>query len=653
MRKIYFYLWSLLLMIGVTSAAQTTISSMSDFNNNTTYTIKSVNRGFLFYDASISSTNIASSSRTSTVNESPTGNIDATGEQFAFLRTNNTPAGKCYLYSVGAGKFVCRGTSNKADAYNLTLTNQVSTNCLVSYEAAGRGNTTGGKVLVLHEGNSKYIINITAYSSHSGIRVAHYDKTDGDDGNLMTITAVNMNASARLADALLAIKQLEAAPESEITAARGKLALAGKVGYPSTASTEYLELQALLDEGYPSSTELSTALANYYACTDVVLPEDGKAYTLTSKHMNGKYMYFYWNGSRVTTAERGENGTAELDMSAKFICRKVTSGNNATYTFTNNAGKYLAWFDNTTNNNTGYTDSYASRSPFQLIKFTKDAAGNHVLCSSNEDIFGYLGMMGKKSDLSNAYFILQPIANTLNCDALPYVDIEGTNNNTYRSSAIMFEETDYPNTPTLNATDLTDDGGNALRLATFSAPFPTILPEGVTAYYASSYTDGAVTLTEAASTAGACLPANQGFVLASTNAEMGSATMVPAASETAVTISDNKLGHSAGADKDLSTLGSDVAPFILTAVDGHVAFYALDDSDATLGMNKAYLALTSTGEGTLQTVKMDFGHTTTGITGATTNDLLTGKTYDLSGRVVTECSKAGIYIRNGRKFIVK
>ena len=648
-------------MIGATAAsAQTTISSMSDFNNNTTYTIKSVNRGFLFYDANISATDIVSSSRNgSTSNVSPSGNINATGEQFAFLRTNNTPAGKCYLYSVGAGKFVCRGTSTtNANANNLTLTDQVSANCLVSFEPSYEEGATQ-KVLVLYEGGNKYVINITAYTSYNGIRVASYANTVGDDGNRMTITAVNTNASSQLASALEKIMRLEPASASDIADAREKLAKAGKVGYPSTTSSVYTALKNCLDGGSPSSYDLSTALTNYYNYTDVVLPEDGKAYTFTFKHMDGTRTYLYWNGSKVTSDVLGSG--QGLPETAKFICRKVTVSGSTKYMFVNNAGKYLVWWgghtntnanaDNAYESNNGFTSAYDSgKNLFQIIKFT-NSGNDHVECT-NEDLLGCVGLKGKRSGSDpESYFILKNTAGDAVASSLLFVD-KTTTDADYRTCAVMIEEATYPNNVTLNGTDLTDESGNSLRLATFSAPFPTILPEGVTAYYASSYAGGTVTLREAASTAGDYLPANEGFILATIDAEKGSVMMVPAASETAVTtISGNKLGHSAGADKDLSTLGSEVTPFILTAVERHVAFYALNDSDVTLGMNKAYLALPSTG--TLQTVKMDFGHTTTGITDATANDLLTGKTYDLSGRVVKDCSKAGIYIRNGRKFIVK
>ena len=516
-------------------------------------------------------------------------------------------------------------------------------------------------MLVLYEGGNKYVINITASTSYNGIRVASYAKTDGDAGNRMTITAVNTNASSQLASALEKIMRLEPASASDIADAREKLAKAGKVGYPSTTSSVYTALKNCLDGGSPSSYDLSTALTNYYNETNVVLPEDGKAYTFTFKHMDGTRTYLYWNGSKITSNVLGNN--EELPEEAKFICRSVPVSGSTKYMFVNNAGKYLVWWGGHTNtnanadgayeSNNGFTSAYDSgKNLFQIIKFT-NSGNSHVECT-NEDLLGCVGLKGKRTgDDPESYFILKNTAGDAVASSLLFVD-KTTTDADYRTCAVMIEEATYPNNVTLNGTDLTDESGNSLRLATFSAPFPTILPDGVTAYYASSYANGTVTLTEAASTAGNYLPANEGFILATIDAEKGSAMMVPAASETATsTISGNKLGHSAGAAKNLRTLENNMTPFILTAVGNHVAFYALDTtgSDVTLGMNKAYLALPSTG--TLKTVKMDFGHTTTGITDATANDLLTGKTYDLSGRVVKDCSKAGIYIRNGRKFIVK
>ena len=50
---------------------------------------------------------------------------------------------------------------------------------------------------------------------------------------------------------------------------------------------------------------------------------------------------------------------------------------------------------------------------------------------------------------------------------------------------------------------------------------------------------------------------------------------------------------------------------------------------------------------------MNFNHTTTGIEAVSPAAQQDGPIYDLSGRRVSHMSKGGIYIRNGKKILVK
>lgn len=138
------------------------------------------------------------------------------------------------------------------------------------------------------------------------------------------------------------------------------------------------------------------------------------------------------------------------------------------------------------------------------------------------------------------------------------------------------------------------------------------------------------------------IPANEGVILTS---ETGaSVTMVPAADETAATISDNKLGHSAGAAKTL-TAGE---VYILANGTSGTAFYPCQDGN--LAMNKAYLLGNNGGKA----ITMNFDNTVTAINGITTNAAnAQAPIYDLSGRRVMSAAKSGLYIQNGKKFIVK
>ena len=121
-------------------------------------------------------------------------------------------------------------------------------------------------------------------------------------------------------------------------------------------------------------------------------------------------------------------------------------------------------------------------------------------------------------------------------------------------------------------------------MATFSAPFPTVVPEGVTAYYATKDNED-VTL-NAISKRNA-IPANTGVILVTK--QNGDAVMLPAAGETAAAISTNLLGHSAGADKEMAGVSN---AYLLTDGVQGIGFYRC--SGGTLSRNKAYLQLEST-----------------------------------------------------------
>ena len=83
-----------------------------------------------------------------------------------------------------------------------------------------------------------------------------------------------------------------------------------------------------------------------------------------------------------------------------------------------------------------------------------------------------------------------------------------------------------------------------------------------------------------------------------------------------------------------------------------VGFYKLNSTDRTIKGGRAYYTVPA-GEAT-QAVAFLFDNTVTSIDAI--KDALNeakGAIYDLSGRKVTNAVKGGIYIKNGKKFIVK
>lgn len=106
------------------------------------------------------------------------------------------------------------------------------------------------------------------------------------------------------------------------------------------------------------------------------------------------------------------------------------------------------------------------------------------------------------------------------------------------TTAFKLEEVSYPNTITFNVVSNVEGVNN---LATFSAPFATVVPEGVTAYYVETTDRDESTATMKAIEAGKAIPANAGVILTSTTGD--EATMIPATTETAADLTGNKLGN--------------------------------------------------------------------------------------------------------------
>ncbi|MBQ3622103.1 MAG: hypothetical protein IJA04_00145, partial [Bacteroidaceae bacterium] len=337
---------------------------------------------------------------------------------------------------------------------------------------------------------------------------------------------------------------------------------------------------------------------------------------------------------------------------AEFICRDLGDGK---YAFVDNNGHYLIWKGGTYNYNAnGYTDSYDSTTDKDWNDITiapMNSGDEHVLADSQLDVMGFVTLQGRRNDAGTkiTYFVIRSDSEYDAATASFYKAVgEHSGNTNYGySSAFRMKEVDYANKPTLNSI-----GGSALitnfeqeALATFSAPFPTVLPEGVTAFYAKrdDCNSEVISLT---AYEGDALPANQGFILAG---DAGTITMIPAAGEATVDISgQNVMGHSAGAAKELSAYSG----YILAGGGSQdPGFYAT--AAGTLAMNKAYLALSGTDLTGMRSVVIRFPGLTdidrVTVDGIGLDDAVI---YDLSGRRVENPSR-GIYIVNGKKLYVK
>lgn len=433
-----------------------------------------------------------------------------------------------------------------------------------------------------------------------------------------------------------------------------KAVLASKrIGYPVESSTAYATFKSALDElskitaenlAPAKFTELETAVSAFKLSSDNIrMPEDGKAYTITAVSKAGVKSYMNYAASGYTLKSTDAADNSSYPETAKFVCHKLEDGK---YVFVNNDGKFLTYkggYNAAVNGNKGYTDGYVN------IEYT---AGTTAV-SFNPQIFtltkvtaagvadAYMNLQSKRGNIDNKGVYAVPtdvfytIKNSTSYDGYSSQLL----NDTY-STAFLFEETTYPNTVTFN--NVSDVEGVS-NLATFSAPFATVVPTDVTAYYVSTADNSKATMK--AIEAGKAIPANAGVILTSTTGDK--ATMIPATTETAADLTGNKLGNSAGADKTIAE--SDNA-YILAKGDNGTAFYK-GKVDTKLGMNKAYLTLNETGAP--EAISMNFGGNVTGINQIVNAEQNNAPVYDLTGRRVVRTVKGGLYIKGGNKFIAR
>ncbi len=423
-----------------------------------------------------------------------------------------------------------------------------------------------------------------------------------------------------------------------------------RIGYPIESSQAYKDFSSAVATAKSVKTStvsdyttLKAAVSAFKLSSDNVrMPEDGKAYTITAVSKAGVKSYMDYAASGYTLKKTDAADNSSYPETAKFVCHKVEDGK---YVFVNNDGKFLTYKglrNAAVNDNKGYTDGYVN------IEYTVGTTA----VSFNPQIFTLTKVTA--AGVADAYMNLQSKRGNIDKGnyAAPndvYYTIENSTaynayssqllNDTY-STAFLFEETTYPNTVTFNTVS---DVEGVSNLATFSAPFATVVPEGVTAYYVSTADNSKATMK--AIEAGKAIPANAGVILTSTTGD--EATMIPATTETAAELTGNKLGNSAGAEKIIAD--GDNAYILAKGANG-TAFYK-GKVNTILGMNKAYLTLNEAGAP--EAISMNFGGNVTGINQIVNAEQNNAPVYDLTGRRVVRTVKGGLYIKGGNKFIAR
>lgn len=494
---------------------------------------------------------------------------------------------------------------SKYDVYTVEIKGDITTGSVSSTIEANKGTKT------VYPGGSFF------FTAGTKLEVSNFTAPDVANCNkVINIDAENKKVSVNYT------YQLETLVEQASEAISHTSA-----GYPLENSESRTNLQNAINAANGTGdvsaqfTNLNKALTAYKNDKIVKMPEDGKVYVITNVQQDGTCYHFSYSTGRLAAVK-------DKTKAAQFMCRVV----NGKYVFVNvEDGKYLvvaAINGSGTNSGKGFISEYnASWADLTVSK-------NNLYSCFNIGGRRYTDAEKKDPNQQSGNFIVNKNDGSFNG-----LGMTESNTASY-TTAFRLEEVSYPNTVTFNNVNNVE---GVSHLATFSAPFATVVPEGVTAYYVSTADNTKATMK--AIEAGKAIPAKTGVLLTSESAD--AVTMVPATDETLATIENNKLGNSAGAAK---TIAADDHAYILSAVDGQTAFYK-GKVGTTLGMNKAYLTLNEAGAP--EAISMNFGGNVTGINQIVNAEQNNAPVYDLTGRRVVRTVKGGLYIKGGNKFIAR
>lgn len=207
-------------------------------------------------------------------------------------------------------------------------------------------------------------------------------------------------------------------------------------------------------------------------------------------------------------------------------------------------------------------------------------------------------------------------------------------------------ESNSPAVPTqlevkMNAADQLQ---NVATIATFSAPFNAVVPNGAKAWYVKQVDDNMAQLT--AVPEGYAIPAEQG-VLLTTNSATNVLVMEQADASTPMAdLTGNLLQASA---QGSHVIASDDNAYVLNTQQGQTAFYRAKVG-STLPRYKAYLQWKTTH----QAVTMNFAGIQTAVGNVVDNERNAPiAVYGLDGRKCSSTQAKGVYIVNGKKRMLK
>lgn len=415
----------------------------------------------------------------------------------------------------------------------------------------------------------------------------------------------------------------------------------GEVGYPTQA--DYDALKTALNTA-TTKDAATTAWQNFY--NSVKYPEDGKAYYIEGVNRGGtRTGYVYFNGTQLKFAT--ELATPMPDE-AIYYCHKL---GDRKYMFTTKDGKYLMYATDSNGESKGMEDAYDANKNTLTLQPMSYNASNSYTCNNdvltvNKNTVGLFLIRGKRAYntvWANYDFYLMASFHSGDFHASSSTSVYYTTD--AQTSAFKFVEAPQNNTITTRAVRLSDAAdAETYNLATYSSPFATTLPNDMKAYTVKNengtYNLSRLNLTDQV------LPANTGVILATNEAN----TFTPVPATTAPEApTDNQLQATSGA---AVTVDAATNAYIFTAKDKVAFFGLLSSSMRRIKAFKAYLTVESNAAPRLS---LNFGddNVTTGINTITNGEQKADIIYDLSGRRVMNVQRAGVYIVNGQKRLIK
>lgn len=538
-----------------------------------------------------------------------------------------------FIYSLGKNAYLATGEDHSVSFATTPTTATINTS----------GNDATYKYYITTSNNRQ--VNFNDYGESTGTGVSGFG-TSKDNGSLFTFVENTQTVDEATINTIKeAIKTYT--KEYYLSDVEGIKSHLGEVGYPTQAA--YDALETALNTA-TTKDAAATALQNFY--NSVKYPEDGKAYYIEGVNRGGtRTGYVYYNGTQLKFAKQL---ATPMPDEAIYYCHKL---GDRKYMFTTKDGKYLMYATDSNGENKGMEDAYdANKNTLTLQPMSYDATRNSYTCNNdlltvNKNTVGLFLIRGKRaynSNWANYDFYLMAGFHSGDFHASSSTSVYYTTD--AQTSAFKFVEVPQPqnNAITTTAVKLSDAAdAETYNLATYSSPFATTLPNDMKAYTVKNengtYYLSRLNLTDQV------LPANTGVILAANEAN----TFTPVPATTAPEApTDNQLQATSGA---AVTVDAATNAYIFTKNKDNVAFFGLLSSDTSKRSIKAFKAYLTVESNAAPRLSLNFGddNVTTGINTITNGEQKADIIYDLSGRRVMNVQRAGVYIVNGQKRLIK